>query len=68
MSRWRTCASSSSRTSPAYLDGTLPPDVVALVDEHLADCPHCREYLREMRRTIADAGALVRERCRRDAR
>ena len=40
-----------------YLEGSLPPDVVALIDEHLADCPHCREYLREMRRTIADAGA-----------
>ena len=41
-----------------YLDGSLPPEVVALIEEHLADCPHCREYLREMRRTIADAGAL----------
>jgi anti-sigma factor RsiW len=42
----------------AYLEGALPDDVVAGIDEHLADCPHCREYLREMRRTIADAGAL----------
>jgi anti-sigma factor RsiW len=42
----------------AYLEGTLPGDVVARIDEHLVDCPHCREYLREMRRTIADAGAL----------
>ena len=41
-----------------YLDGSLPADAVALIDEHLADCPHCREYLREMRRAIADAGAL----------
>jgi len=41
-----------------YLEGTLPPEVVALVDEHLADCPHCREYLREMRRIVADAGSL----------
>jgi anti-sigma factor RsiW len=41
-----------------YLEGTLPADVVARIDEHLADCPHCREYLREMRRTIADAEAL----------
>jgi anti-sigma factor RsiW len=41
-----------------YLEGTLPEDVVARIDEHLADCPHCREYLREMRRTIADAGEL----------
>jgi anti-sigma factor RsiW len=41
-----------------YLEGTLPADVVARIDEHLADCPHCREYLREMRRTITDARAL----------
>jgi anti-sigma factor RsiW len=41
-----------------YLEGTLPAEVVTLIDEHLADCPHCREYLREMRRTIVDAGAL----------
>lgn len=43
----------------AYLDGTLSHDVVVRVELHLADCPHCREYLRQMRRTIADAGALA---------
>jgi anti-sigma factor RsiW len=37
----------------AYLDGALPDDVMALVEEHLADCPHCREYLAQMRTTIA---------------
>jgi anti-sigma factor RsiW len=42
----------------AYLEGALPDDTVALVDHHLADCPHCREYLRQMRRTIAAAHAL----------
>jgi len=42
----------------AYLEGALPDHVVAQIDEHLADCPHCREYLREMRRTIALTGAL----------
>lgn len=36
----------------AYLEGTLPDDVTRLVELHLADCPHCREYLAEMRRTI----------------
>ena len=36
----------------AYLEGTLPDDVTARVEAHLADCPHCREYLREMRLTI----------------
>jgi anti-sigma factor RsiW len=42
----------------AYLEGTLPEDVVARVEAHLADCPHCTEYLREMRRTIQSVGTL----------
>ena len=42
----------------AYLEGALGDDVVARVDAHLADCPHCREYLREMRITIAAAGTI----------
>jgi anti-sigma factor RsiW len=37
----------------AYLEGTLSDDVARLVEGHLADCPHCREYLAQMRRTIA---------------
>ena len=36
----------------AYLDGALPESVVAMIDDHLADCPHCREYLNEMRLTV----------------
>ena len=43
----------------AYLEGALPADVVARIEHHLEDCPHCREYLREMRRTIDDARALT---------
>ena len=35
-----------------YLEGVLPDDIVILVELHLADCPHCREYLAQMRRTI----------------
>jgi anti-sigma factor RsiW len=42
----------------AYLEGTLPSDLVARIEAHLADCPHCTEYLREMRRTIKTVGAL----------
>jgi anti-sigma factor RsiW len=42
----------------AYLEGALGADVVARVDAHLADCPHCREYLREMRITIATGGTI----------
>jgi anti-sigma factor RsiW len=42
----------------AYLDGALSDQQVLLVEAHLADCPHCREYLRQMRRTIEGTGAL----------
>ena len=43
----------------AYLEGALPDHQVLLVEAHLADCPHCREYLRQMRRTIEGAGGLA---------
>ena len=42
----------------AYLEGALPPETVARVEAHLADCPHCREYLAQMRETISAARAL----------
>ncbi len=45
----------------AYLDGALPDDVTVVVELHLADCPHCREYLRQMRRTIAMTQALTED-------
>jgi anti-sigma factor RsiW len=45
----------------AYLDGALPETVMALVEEHLADCPHCREYLAQMRETIALTRALTEQ-------
>jgi anti-sigma factor RsiW len=43
----------------AYLEGTLPEAVTARVDRHLADCPHCREYLSQMRQTIAATRELA---------
>jgi anti-sigma factor RsiW len=43
----------------AYLEGALSDEMVARIDAHLADCPHCREYLAEMRATIAQAGTLA---------
>ena len=43
----------------AYLDGALPEQVLSLVEHHLADCPHCREYLSQMRRTIAMTRAVT---------
>ena len=42
----------------AYLDDALPDEVALLVELHLADCPHCREYLSQMRRSIAMTRAL----------
>jgi anti-sigma factor RsiW len=42
----------------AYLDGTLPRRVTKAIDRHLAGCPHCREYLAQMRLTIELAGEL----------
>ena len=45
----------------AYLEGALPDEVAVLVELHLADCPHCREYLAQMQRTIAKTRALSAE-------
>jgi predicted anti-sigma-YlaC factor YlaD len=42
----------------AYLEGTLSDDVTVLVEAHLADCPHCREYLAQMRRTVSMTRAV----------
>ena len=45
----------------AYLDGALSEEIVSAVEEHLADCPHCREYLNQMRQTIAATYALTED-------
>jgi predicted anti-sigma-YlaC factor YlaD len=45
----------------SYLEGTLPDEVMVVVELHLADCPHCREYLRQMRETIAMTHALAED-------
>ncbi len=42
----------------AYLEGSLPGRVTKAIDRHLAGCPHCREYLAQMRLTIELAGEL----------
>jgi anti-sigma factor RsiW len=42
----------------AYLDGTLPATDRRRFDEHLATCPHCTEYLAQMRQTIARLGTI----------
>jgi anti-sigma factor RsiW len=40
-----------------YFDGTLTDAERAVFDEHLAECPFCRDYLATYRQTVA----VVRE-------
>jgi anti-sigma factor RsiW len=35
-----------------YLDGRLTPADTARLERHLAGCPHCSEYLTQLRTTI----------------
>lgn len=39
-----------------YLDGGLEPRLRRGLEAHLAGCPHCAEYLAQMRASIALAG------------
>jgi anti-sigma factor RsiW len=41
-----------------YIEGTLPAPERARFEEHLGECPHCRDYLEQMRHTIAAVGSL----------
>ncbi len=45
----------------AYLDGALPDEITVLVEAHLADCPHCREYLSQMQLTIEKTRAFTEQ-------
>ena len=40
----------------AYLDGALDQRDRARLEAHLADCPHCSEYLAQLRVTIDALG------------
>jgi len=44
-----------------YLEGTLRARARRRFDDHLASCPHCTEYLAQMRETISLAGRLEPE-------
>jgi anti-sigma factor RsiW len=39
-----------------YLDGRLSPSDVRRLEDHLAACPHCSEYLAQLRATIDALG------------
>jgi len=41
-----------------YLDGTLLPRDRERLEGHLAGCPHCSEYLAQMRVTIEALGRV----------
>ena len=41
-----------------YIDGTLPVEVKAELENHLAGCDGCTEYLSQIERTIAALGRL----------
>jgi anti-sigma factor RsiW len=51
-----------------YLEGALTPAERVRFEAHLAACPHCSEYLREMRVTIAAVGRVEPETLSRAAR
>jgi anti-sigma factor RsiW len=41
-----------------YLEDALAPRDRRRFEGHLAACPHCTEYLRQMRKTIAATGRV----------
>jgi anti-sigma factor RsiW len=41
-----------------YLEGALPRAARRRFERHLAGCPHCTEYLAQIRATIAVAGRI----------
>jgi anti-sigma factor RsiW len=44
-----------------YLEGALPDPDRQRFERHLAGCPHCTEYLAQMRETIRLAGRVTLE-------
>ena len=44
-----------------YLEDTMPLRERARFESHIADCPHCREYLAQMRSTLAVLGRIEPE-------
>ena len=44
-----------------YLDGQLSPRDATRLERHLAHCPHCTEYLAQLRVTIDSLGRATPE-------
>ena len=36
-----------------YLDGELPADTCAHIEQHIADCPPCVEFVESLRRSVS---------------
>jgi anti-sigma factor RsiW len=41
-----------------YVEGRLDPHDAARLEAHLADCPHCSEYLAQLRTTVDALGRV----------
>jgi anti-sigma factor RsiW len=44
-----------------YLEGALPAGDRARLEVHLAECPHCTEYLAQLRDVVTAAGRIEPE-------
>ena len=63
------CKTIKKRFLLDYMEGNLEPDQRAPVEDHLENCPQCREHFREMQRiacllksyTLADPGEAFRD-------
>jgi predicted anti-sigma-YlaC factor YlaD len=51
-----------------YLEGAMAPGDRARFEAHLAECPHCREYLAQMRTTLDVLGRIDPDTLAPDAR
>ncbi len=50
-----------------YLEGRLSPRARTRLEQHLAACPHCSEYLAQLRLTIEALGTATPEDLSEDA-
>jgi len=44
-----------------YLEGAIPAPERARLEAHLAECPHCEDYIAQVRQTIRAIGELPLE-------
>ena len=44
-----------------YMEGVTPRGLTKAINRHLSGCPHCLEYLAQMRRTVAITGIPLQD-------